>query len=74
MKGKRENELEKVPDLGELQIKVKKQGISSVTININNSREHLQAIEHNNLLCFIPYNIQGRGSLPSPQMTIQMRN
>lgn len=65
MKGKRENELEKVPDFGGLQIRVKKQGISSVTININNIAENTcygQAIEHNDLLCCVPYNIQGRGS------------
>lgn len=46
MKGKREDELEKVPDYGGLQIKVKKQGISSVTISINNSRDLLLWASH----------------------------
>lgn len=48
MKGKREGELEKVPDYGGLQIRVKKQRSSSVTISINNSRDFCfgQAIEH----------------------------
>lgn len=45
MKGKRD-ELEKVPDYRELQIKVKMQGISSVTIGINKTREHLLWASH----------------------------